>query len=83
MNDKWNPRLWLRNWLNEPSIAEATLNCLAYKPSYRVQLEEGKVTGISITADRFSVTPQSEPPPFREWFARNCVGAEVTRFDGR
>lgn len=23
MNDKWNPRLWLRNWLLRPSHAEA------------------------------------------------------------
>lgn len=23
MNDKWNPRLWLRKWLNRPSPAEA------------------------------------------------------------
>lgn len=22
MNDKWNPRLWLRDWLNKPSKAE-------------------------------------------------------------
>ncbi len=77
MNDKWNPRLWLRNWLNKPSIAEATLNCLADKPSYKIQLEAGKVTGISITADRFSVALRSEPPPFREWLARNCAGAAV------
>jgi hypothetical protein len=22
MNDKWNPRLWLREWLNKPSRTE-------------------------------------------------------------
>ncbi|WP_262984405.1 hypothetical protein [Stenotrophomonas maltophilia] len=22
MNDKWNPRLWLRNWLMKPSRTE-------------------------------------------------------------
>ncbi|HGM7334246.1 TPA: hypothetical protein ACKQCJ_000543 [Stenotrophomonas maltophilia] len=22
MNDKWNPRLWLREWLNKPSPSE-------------------------------------------------------------
>lgn len=22
VSDKWNPRLWLRDWLNQPSLAE-------------------------------------------------------------
>lgn len=22
LSDKWNPRLWLREWLNRPSLAE-------------------------------------------------------------
>jgi len=22
LSDKWNPRLWLRDWLNQPSLAE-------------------------------------------------------------
>lgn len=83
MNDKWNPRLWLRDWLNKPSNAGATSNCLADEPSYKIQPEAGKVIGISITADLFSVTPQSEPPSFREWLARNFDGAEVKSVAGR
>ncbi|HGM6769861.1 TPA: hypothetical protein ACKQAW_000380 [Stenotrophomonas maltophilia] len=26
MNDKWNPRLWLRNWINLPTTEEAAQN---------------------------------------------------------
>lgn len=22
LSDKWNPRLWLRDWINKPSLAE-------------------------------------------------------------
>lgn len=79
MNDKWNPRLWLRDWLNKPSIAEGvTPQCSLESPTYKVQLEEGKVAGISILADRFSVTQQGEPPLFPEWLARmRGVGAEI------
>lgn len=84
MNDKWNPRLWLRDWLNKPSIAEGvTPRCSLESPTYKIQLEEGKIAGISILADRFSVTQQGEPLPFGKRLARNCAGAEVKPADGR
>lgn len=42
MNDKWNPRLWLRNWLNAPSQAEKRAEEL--HSALRDQIKESSLT---------------------------------------
>lgn len=55
MNDKWNPRLWLRNWLMKPSRAEskkiestALSDHLRRAPHFKVEVRGGRVSGISL-----------------------------------
>lgn len=43
MNDKWNPRLWLRHWLNAPSRAERRAEEL--HSALKDQITETSLTG--------------------------------------
>lgn len=68
MNDKWNPRLWLRNWLLRPSHAEtARINATAQgvpkavaysRPisacDFTLDLQDGRVVGLKV------LPPQSQ-----------------------
>ncbi len=55
MNEKWNPRLSLRNWLMRPSLAEsmkiegtALSDHVRSAPHFSVDVRGGRVSGISL-----------------------------------
>ncbi len=49
LSDKWNPRLWLREWLNQPSKAELVERQVA---------EAAAAQMFTVLANEYGVKPQ-------------------------
>ncbi|QIO87702.1 hypothetical protein G9274_001387 [Stenotrophomonas rhizophila] len=68
LSDKWNPRLWLREWLNRPSLAELEERRTAEAAAAQMfkAMSTPQSHGPKYLADGFSVTQVSEGPSTRE-----------------
>lgn len=51
VSDKWNPRLWLRDWLNDPSAAEKAKRRATEVAPARLILAEERMARANCTSD--------------------------------
>lgn len=80
MNDKWNPRLWLRSWLIKPSQAERSEQRTGQPAATQMTLEAsakqaGRTVGAGfvLLADRHEMTLGKESEPtFRLELSPSC-----------
>ena len=76
--DRWNPRIWLRDWLNKPSKAEAeradalcdwssaTIDRIHGKPALRHDMDADGAEAVRQTRDEVLRLLGTDPLPRRQ-----------------